>query len=73
MGPIYYKIRKKSELKPFTLLFSCNITKAAHIELVPNLTTAESIKSFKRLISRGGKLIWLILIILKLSRQRESG
>ena len=54
-GPIYYKIKKKSELKAFILLFSCSVTRAAHIELVSNLTTTEFVKSFKRLISRRGK------------------
>ena len=51
-GPIYYKTKKKSELKAYILLFSCSVTRAVHKELVSNLTTAESIKSFKRLISR---------------------
>ena len=37
------------------LLLSSSVTRAAHIELVPNLTTTEFIKSFKRLISRRGK------------------
>ena len=49
---IYYKTKKKSELKAYILLFSCSVTRAVHKELVSNLTTAESIKSFKRLISR---------------------
>ena len=54
-GPIYYKIKKKSELKAYILLFSCSVTRAVHIELVSNLTTTEFIKSFKRLISRRDK------------------
>ena len=43
-GPVYYKSKKKSELK--ILLFSCSVTRDAHIELVSNLITAEFIKSF---------------------------
>ena len=54
-GPIYYKTKKKNELKTYILLFSCSATRAGHIELVSNLTTTEFIKSFKRLISRRGK------------------
>ena len=54
-GQIYYKTKKKSELKAYILLFSCSVTRAVHIELVSNLTTTEFIKSFKRLISRRGK------------------
>ena len=55
-GPIYYKTKKKSELKAYILLFSCSVTRAVHKELVSNLTTAEFIKSFKKLISRREKL-----------------
>ena len=54
-SPIYYKTKKKSELKAYTLLFSCSATRAVHIELVPNLTTTGCIKSFKRLIFRRDK------------------
>ena len=54
-GRIYYKTKKKSELKAYILLFSCSVTRAVHIELVSNLTTTEFIKSFKRLILRRGK------------------
>ena len=54
-GPIYYKTKKKNELKAYILLFSCSVTRAVHVELVSNFTTAEFIKSFKRLISRRGK------------------
>ena len=54
-GRIYYKTKKKSELKAYILLFSCSVTRAVHIELVSNLTTTEFIKSFKTLISRRGK------------------
>ena len=54
-GPIYYKTKKKSELKAYILLFSCSVTRAVHIELVSNLTNTEFILSFKRLISGRGK------------------
>ena len=55
VGPIYYKTKKKNELKTYILLFSCRLTRAVHIELVFNLTTTEFIKSFKRRISRRRK------------------
>ena len=54
-GPIYYKTKKKIELKAYILLFSCSVTRAVHIELVSSLITTKFIKSFKRLISRRGK------------------
>ena len=68
-SPIYYKTKKKSELKAYTLLFSCSTTRALHIELVPNLTTTGCIKSFKRLIFRRGKPKKFTLTMPKLSRQ----
>ena len=55
VGPIYYKIKEKNELKTYILLFSCSVTRAVHLELVFNLTTTEFIKGFKRQISRRGK------------------
>ena len=54
VGPTYYKTKEKSELKAYILLYSCNATRAVHIELVSNLTTTEFSKGFKRLISRRG-------------------
>ena len=54
-GPIYYKTKKKSELKAYILLFSCSVTIAVHIELVSNLTTTEFMKGFKRPILRRGE------------------
>ena len=54
-GTIYFKTKKKSELKAYILLFSCSVTRALHIELGSNITTAEFIKSFKRLMSWRGK------------------
>ena len=46
-GPIYYKTKEKSELKPYILLFSCSVTRAIHIELVSNHTTTKFIKSLE--------------------------
>ena len=37
------------------LLFSCSVSRAVHLELMSNLTTAKFIKSFKKLISRRAK------------------
>ena len=68
-GQIYYKTKKKNEVKAYILLFSCSITRAVDIALVSNLTTTEFIKSFKRLISRRGKSKIVSLIMPKLSRQ----
>ena len=69
-GPIYYKTKKKNELKAYILLFSCSVTRAVHIELVSNLTTTEFIKSLKRLIPKP-KIGYSVNA--KTSRQGRSG
>ena len=51
----YYKFKSKKGLKAYILLFSYSVSRAVHLELVPNLSTNEFIKSFKRLISIRGK------------------
>ena len=52
-GPIYCKVKTK-QTKTYILLFTCSITQAVHIELLPNQTTSEFIKLFKNLIARRG-------------------
>ena len=49
------KPKKRTELKAYILLFFCSVTRAVHIDLEPNLTTAKFINGFKRLISRRDK------------------
>ena len=43
---LYNKSKDKKVLKAYILLFSCSFSKAAHLELVLNLTTTQFIKSF---------------------------
>ena len=52
-GPTYCKIKTK-QTKTYTLVFTCSITRAVHLELLPNETTSEFIKAFKKLIARKG-------------------
>ena len=61
-GPIAYKLKAKKEGKKpiqegkaYILLFSCNLTRAIHLELLPNQTTEEFIKSLKRFTARRGR------------------
>ena len=46
---IYYHTKTKKELKAYVLIFSCSVSGAVHLELLPNTTTKELIKSLKRL------------------------
>ena len=55
-GPIYCKTKSKKETKVYILLFTCSISRAVHLEVLPNQTAAEFIKAFKRLIARRGRV-----------------
>ena len=39
-GPIYYRSKSKAISKSCILLFSCSLSRAIHLELVPNLHTS---------------------------------
>ena len=53
-GPITYR-KKKSERKAYILLYACSLTRALHLDLLPDLSTEEFIFSFKRLVARRGR------------------
>ena len=54
-GPILYKIKPKKEGKAYILLFACSLTRAVHLQLLPNQTTEEFIKHLKHFIARRGR------------------
>ncbi|XP_018402190.1 PREDICTED: uncharacterized protein LOC108779300 [Cyphomyrmex costatus] len=57
-GPIYIREgsrRNSKRLKAFVAVFVCMATKAAHLEVVSNLTTDAFLNAFKRFIARRGK------------------
>ena len=54
-GPIYYRTKTKKEQKAYILIFSCSVSRAVHLELIPNTTTTEFIKCLKRLVARREK------------------
>ena len=51
---IYCCTKGKKELDAYILKFSCSVSRAVHLEVIPN-TVQEFIKSLKRLIARRGK------------------
>ena len=53
-GPIMYRAKIKKEKKSYILLFTCSLTKAIHLELLPDQTKEEFIRALKRLIARRG-------------------
>lgn len=61
-GPFFYstEVRNRPPTKCYIALFICFATKAVHLELVKDLTTASFIASLKRFISTRGRpnVIW---------------
>ena len=66
-GPIYYRTKTKKKSKAYILIFSCNVSRPVHLELIPNTTTKEFIKCLKQLIARK-----LIQITPSLFKQQQS-
>lgn len=54
-GPVKYLQRKSKEQKAYIVIYSCSLTHAVFLELLPSLETGELIKSLKRLIARRGR------------------
>ena len=53
-GPVKYRLRGR-EAKSYVALFSCSLTRAVFLDLLPSLETKEFIKSLKRFIARRGR------------------
>ena len=51
-GPLKYRKNAKTEEKAYMLLYSCSLTRALFLDLLPNLETKEFLASFKRFIAR---------------------
>ena len=56
VGPLRYRKKVKTEGKAYILLYACSLTRAVYVDLVPNLETAEFIRSLKCFIARHGRL-----------------
>ena len=54
-GPIGYKLKtKKQEKHNYSLLLACSLTRAVHLELLPNQTAEKFIKHLRWFIMRKG-------------------
>lgn len=52
-GPLYAKSAGGSR-RTYTLLFSCAVTRAIHLELTSDMTTATTLLAFRRFVARRG-------------------
>jgi len=60
-GPLYIKAPEGSESsKVWVALYTCCITRATHLELVPDMTAQSFLRSFKRFTSRRGVPIQMV-------------
>ena len=53
-GPILYKLTSRRQGKAYLVIFSCSLSQAVHLELVPSLKTGAFLPCLKRLIARRG-------------------
>ena len=54
-GPIAYQTKGNKDGKAYIILFTCSLTRAVYLELLPNQTMEEFIRSLKQLIARRGR------------------
>ena len=54
-GPIRYHAGGNREAKTYILLWTCSLSRAVELELLPNLSTEEFVQAFKKLIAKRGR------------------
>ena len=54
-GSIRYRVSKQREGKAYVLLYACSLARGIYLDLLPNLETAECLKSMKQFIARRGR------------------
>ena len=54
-GPIRFRQTQKKEGKAYLGIFTCSLSRAVHLELLPSLETTNFISCLKRLIARRGR------------------
>ena len=59
-GPLYVKVPESKQVKTWITLYTCCVTRAVHLDLVPDLTTSAFLRSFKRFSARRGFPVLMI-------------
>ncbi|XP_068708134.1 uncharacterized protein [Montipora foliosa] len=54
-GPIKYRKSSRAEGKAYLVLYTCSLTRALYLEMLPNLETTTFMASLKRFIARRGR------------------
>ena len=68
-GPVQAFTKEGGKIKVYILLFACSLTRAIHLELLPNQTAEEVIRILKRFIERRVRLNGMEAIL----QQQQSG
>lgn len=55
LGPLYVKSLNRPQQKVWICLYTCSVTRAIHLDIVPDLTTNAFLRSFRRLTVRQGR------------------
>ena len=53
-GPVYYRVKKSVTAKAYIALFTCTSTRAVHLKLCRDLSSAEFQRALKEFIARRG-------------------
>lgn len=54
-GPIKYRKTSRIEGKGYLVLYTCSLTRALYLDVLPNLETTNFLASLKRFIARRGR------------------
>ena len=54
-GPIRYRVSKQREGKAYVLVYACSLTRGIYLDLLPNLETADCLKSMRQFIACRGR------------------
>ncbi|XP_028411127.1 uncharacterized protein LOC114533731 [Dendronephthya gigantea] len=60
VGPLYVKSMNHLDEKAWICLITCCVSRAVHLEVVPNMTSQDFLKSFRRFTSRRSTLLLVI-------------
>ena len=49
-SPTYYRAKIKTESKVYNLLFSCSVSRAVHLKIIPYKTTQKFLRCLKQVV-----------------------
>ena len=54
-GPVKYLSKSKREMKAYIVLYACFVTRAVYLEILPNVSVEEAIRSIQKIFLDNGK------------------